>query len=253
MSMTRPPRCLPAGRRATARTWSSRRSPPAGATAAWRSLSLAAGESRHLVHRRRRRRSCCRSRALHGHPATARRFDLAGRADVFDGATDFAYVPRDAEVDDHQPRRRALRAALGPLRARLPFRLPARRRRTGRAARRRAGQPPGQQLLHARGVRGRRAHRLRGADAGRQLVVVPAAQARRGDATTRASSRRSTTSRSPTARPGPGMAYQRVYGHAGQGDRRARRGAQRRRRADPARLARPVDGGPRATTSTTST
>ena len=45
------------------------------------------------------------------------------------------------------------------------------------------GQPPGQQLLHARGVRGRPADRRRGAHPGRQLVVLPAAQARRGRAT----------------------------------------------------------------------
>ncbi len=70
------------------------------------------------------------------------------------------------------PAARADRAAAGPLR-------PG-RGRAGRAARRRAGQPPGQQLLHARTLRGRPADRRRGAHPGRQLVVLPAAQARRG-------------------------------------------------------------------------
>ena len=46
-------------------------------------------------------------------------------------------------------------------------------------------------------------------------------------------------------RRGPGMAYQRVYGTPAAADRRARRGPHRRRRAGPARLARPVDGGAR--------
>ncbi len=44
---------------------------------------------------------------------------------------------------------------------------------------------------------------------------------------------------------GPGIGYQRVYGHDGADIDVAGRGPQRRRRADPARLARPVDGGAR--------
>ena len=59
-----------------------------------------------------------------------------------------------------------------------------------------------------------------------------------------ASSRRSTTSRS--ARRRTARRTSAVYGTgAGPADRRARRGAHRRRRARPARLARPVDGGAR--------
>ena len=100
---------------------------------------------------------------------------------------------------------------------------------------------PGQQLLHARGVRGRRADRLRGAHPRRQLVVVPAAQARHR----RAGRGRARGDLLLRGRPGarrPGVAYQRVYGDAGPADRRPGRGPDRRRRPHPARLARAVDG-----------
>ena len=98
------------------------------------------------------------------------------------------------------PAGRPLRAALGGLRAAagLPATAPPRTCPSSCAAP--AGEPPGQQLLLAGGVRGRPADRLRGAHPGRQLVVLPAAQARRG-ASGRERSRRSTTSRSPTAPP----------------------------------------------------
>ena len=122
---------------------------------------------------------------------------------------------------------------------RLEPRHVAGRRRAGRAARRRPGEPPGQQLLRARGARRRPPDRRRGAHAGRQLVLLSAAQARRGRSRARRwRSRRSTTSRSR----GGGFGYQRVYGA------RASTSAARSARGDavllPARLPRPVDGRP---------
>ena len=74
----------------------------------------------------------------------------------------------------------------------------------------------------------------------RQLVVLPAAQARRGPAGRERSWRRSTTSRS-AAPAGPGRLPAGLR-HRGRPIDVLRRGAHRRRGADPARLARPVDG-----------
>ena len=42
---------------------------------------------------------------------------VQGRPDVFSGPSDFVYVPRDAAVVDHQPRRWSVRAALRGVRA----------------------------------------------------------------------------------------------------------------------------------------
>ena len=99
-------------------------------------------------------------------------------------------------------------------RARRP--LPPRRAAAEDAAvetaRRRAVLAAHPQLLHAGHLRRRPADRLRGGHAGRQLVLVPAAQARRGERGESPCSRRSTTSRSADGPSGPGMAYQRVYG-----------------------------------------
>ena len=118
--------------------------------------------------------------------ATARRSTSPAAADVFSGASDFVYVPRDADGRDRQPPRAAA--------------SPCRRRACDAAAARSGYQPADAVPVELRGagqasrqvnnfctpgrLRGRPAHRLRGAHAGRQLVVVPAAQARRGDATT---------------------------------------------------------------------
>ena len=80
-------------------------------------------------------------------PSTARRFTLAGRAGVFDGPTDFVYVPRDARVEIS----RRGRASRCRPRARATGSSRARGRDVaGRAARRGADEPPGQQLLRAR-------------------------------------------------------------------------------------------------------
>ncbi len=75
-----------------------------------------------------------------------------------------------------------------------------------------------------------------------ELVLVPAAQARRGSARASRSWRRSTTSRSTRHLGPPGRLPAGVHLGPGPGDRRVRRGAHRRHRAHPARLARPVDG-----------
>ena len=115
-----------------------------------------------------------------------------------------ATVQTDGELHPRRPRQRVRRGQRLRLRApRRPrgvaserggrFALPSSRAgrrlearyvaadgRPGRAARRGPGQPPGQQLLLARGLRGRPPDRRRGAHARRQLVVLPAAQARRG-------------------------------------------------------------------------
>ena len=70
-----------------------------------------------------------------------------------------------------RPGRRALRAARRARRRGAWSRGTSPPPTSRRAARRRPGEPPGQQLLLARGVRGRRADRRRGAHARRQLVA----------------------------------------------------------------------------------
>ena len=77
-------------------------------------------------------------------------FALTGRRSVFSRVTDFAYVPRDAEVtvSSADGGRFALPAARATRRLRRPLR--PRRGRVGGAAGRGPVQPPGQQLLHAR-------------------------------------------------------------------------------------------------------
>ncbi len=169
---------------------------------------------------------------------------VQGRPDVFSGPSDFVYVPRDAAVVITSPAggRFALPSAVCERPAALP--PPAGRPGAGRAARGRRGEPPGQQLLHARRLRGRRADRLRGADARRQLVVVPAPQARRGDRD-RERARGDLLLRGRRRPRRPGHRLPARLRPPGQGDRRPGRGAQRRRRADPVRLARPVDRGAR--------
>ena len=117
-----------------------------------RSSSRPAAE--RLRHRRRRadRAAAGRRRAV---TVDGEAFALEGRESVFAGVTDFLYAPRDARVEIASARR-ALRAALraAPTRRLEP--------RYGRRGRRRsscaapASEPPGQQLLLARGVRGRR-------------------------------------------------------------------------------------------------
>ena len=100
------------------------------------------------------------------------RFELAGRESVFAAVTDFAYAPRDARVTiaSGSGGRFALPSARAQKRLEPRHVAAAGRRR--RAARRRPGEPPGQQLLLARGVRGRRADRRRGAHPGGQLVLL---------------------------------------------------------------------------------
>src|SRR5690606_19809554 len=100
------------------------------------------------------------------------------------------------------------------------------------------GEPAGQQLLQPRDLRGRQAHRRRGAHPGGELVVVPAAQARRA-ARGRGAARGGLLLRGGPRRP---RLPARLHLRPGPGDRRVRRGAQRRHRAHPLRLARPLDG-----------
>ena len=87
------------------------------------------------------------------------------------------------------------------------------RERPGRAARRGPGQPPGQQLRHAGGVRGRQADRGRGAHPGgnwssypphKHDETRPGRGRARGDLLLR-----------DRRRTGHGLGYQRVYGTAG--------------------------------------
>ena len=160
------------------------------------------------------------------------------------------YVPRDARVEVASDGGGRFALHLLPSRPPPGGALRARRPDRGRAARRRAGEPPGQQLLRAGGVRGRPPDRRRGAHARRGTGP----RTRRTSTTrrcraSRRRSRRSTTSRSPAAA-SPTSAS---TAPARARDRRDRRGAQRRRDRHAARLPRPVDGGARATTSTTST
>ena len=246
--MTTERRATCAARRAAAdgavRAGRSRPRRRAGATAALRVLDLAAGRARHVRHRRGRDRSCCRCRAAARSTCDGRDVRAAPAArSVFAGVTDFAYVPRDAAVTVIVRGRRPVRAARRPrdAAAAVPRYGPA-DDVAGRAARRRA-RPAARSTTSARPATFE-ADRLIAVEVltpGRQLVVLPAAQARRGRARASRVSRRSTTSRS--RRPTAGVGYQRVYG-LGPGPEIdvLRRGPHRRRRADPARLARPVDG-----------
>ena len=148
-------------------------------------------------------------------------------------------------VDGHERARRPVRPAVSavcddgcrcgtspPTRCRSSCAAPGRRAgRSTTSARRRRSRPT--------------ADRLRGADAGAATGRRTRRTSTTRRATARACSRRSTTSRSPTDPPAPGIGLPARLRPRERRDRRARRGAQRRRRADPARLARPVDGGAR--------
>ena len=179
-------------------------------------------------------------------------FELTGRGSVFSRVSDFSYAPRDATVTVTSRDGGAFAIPSARCTRRLRTAVWSRRGRPGGAARGRPGQPPGQQLLLARGVRVRQAHRGRGAHPGRELVLLPAAQARR-DPRGRGRTRGDLLLRDR----GPGLPA--GLRHPGPPDRRAGRGEHGRRDPDPARLARPVDrrtrlrpvlpqrdGGPRA-------
>ena len=106
------------------------------------SATFATGEDEMLVLPLRGR--------LHGRPATGETFELTGRRDVFTRVTDFAYVPRDAEVTVSSADGRPVRAARRPREPAPAARygpaedVPVELRGAG------PGQPAGQQLLHAR-------------------------------------------------------------------------------------------------------
>ena len=148
-------------------------------------------------------------------------FQLAGREGVFSGVTDTAYLPIDSSGAADQ-RRTAATIALPGSRAdrALPFRYqPASAvdvALRGSGSRTRQVNNFGMGTRH--GVRQDAGHR--GADPGVQLVVLPAAQARRGQRRRRPNSRRSTTTCSPrpprpttsAARDAKAVGYQRVYG-----------------------------------------
>ena len=160
----------------------SRRSRPAGATprcgsSPWtRPVSTSFDTGDDEVDRRaaERRRSPSRSTASH--------LDLDGREDVFAG-------PDRRRVRRHRTRSATLHSERGGRFALCGARTdtsPARcatapRRGAGRAARRRSVQPPGPQLRHPGLADREQDHRLRGDHPRRQLVVLPGAQARRGD------------------------------------------------------------------------
>ena len=122
---------------------------PAGRTAGCSVRTLDRGR-RHVHHRRHRDGRAAAVRARLTVEVEGRRFDLAGRESVFAAVTDWAYLPdrrRGAPV--RAPARRG-RPAVG---RRHPALRPAsrrRRRRAGRGARRRPGDPPGHQLHGAR-------------------------------------------------------------------------------------------------------
>ena len=124
--------------------------------------------------------------------------------DVFAGPTDFAYLPRSIEPTSRSHSHRGGRFALTGARTDVrdcPFRYGPAGPGPRRAPRRRAVQSPSAQLRHPRRrTPAGKDHHLRGDHPGGQLVVLPGAQARRGDRGPRPSSRRSTTSRSRPAR-----------------------------------------------------
>ncbi len=106
---------------------------------------------------------------------------LHGRADVFAGPTDALFVPPQTSV--------AITSAAGGRFAlcaartdqMFPIRYLPAPEVAGRAARCGPVQPSGPQLRHTRRPGRGRDHRLRGDHAGRQLVLLPGAQARRGE------------------------------------------------------------------------
>ena len=224
----------------------SPRRAPAGATAACASSSWPpAGRTRSTPARRDARAAAVR--VVRVSAATARPYDLAGRRGVFTGPPTSPTCPRDASatVASEAGGRFALpgaRATGGSTARYGPAEgVPVELRGAG------PGQPAGQQLLHAGVVRGRQADRRRGAHAGGNWSSFPphkhdeAGPASRG-------SRRSTTSRS-TRRPGRTRGGVRLPARLrlspGTEIDVLRRGPHRRRGADPARLARPLDGRPR--------
>ena len=97
--------------------------------------------------------SCCRWRARARSPAAARRLELAGRASVFDGVTDFAYLPPDSATGSTGSGRIALPARAGQHGPAVSVR--ARAGRAGRTARGRIVLCATSQLLHGRHVRRR--------------------------------------------------------------------------------------------------
>ena len=98
----------------------------------------------------RTRPSCCRCRGrLHGDLRRRRSSRSTGRRSVFTRVTDFAYVPRDAEVTVSSARRRPVRPARRPRDPAAAAALRPGRGRAGRAARRRA-RPAGRSTTSAR-------------------------------------------------------------------------------------------------------
>ncbi|CAM5619008.1 hypothetical protein SFUMM280S_07071 [Streptomyces fumanus] len=170
-------------------------------------------------------------------------FRLTGRRDVFSGVSDFCVRAEGRPGHRRLPRRRPVRAHRRPLRPATARPLRPGLRGPGGAARHRQLLPPGQQLRRGRRLRVRQPHRRGGAHPGRQLVVLPAAQARRaparrgvgagGDLLLRVHRPR----RHPRPRLPAGLPLRAGPGHGPAG-----RGARRRRRTDPRRLARAVDG-----------
>ena len=170
------------------------------------------------------------------------RLEITGRAGVFTRVTDFAYVPRDAEV--------TVSSVAGGR-----FALPA-----ARATRRltaRYGPAEGVQVeLRGAGQASRQVNNFctpATFDADRMIaveVLTPAANwssfpphkhdEQRPDE--RGPARGGLLLR---GRPGRARLPARLHLRPGPGDRRLRRGAHRGHRAGPARLARPVDGHPR--------
>ena len=146
--------------------------------------------------------------------ATARRSSSPGGASVFAGASDFVYVPRDADG----------RRSPAPTAAASPC------RRRGASGGCRSGYLPADAVpveLRGAGQASRQVNNFCTPDAfeadrliacevltpGGNWSSYPPHKHDEATGRPRACSRRSTTSRSPTARHGPGMAYQRVYGH----------------------------------------
>ena len=214
-----------------------------------------------------RRPSSCRSSApvrveVTEADGTTHDVELAGRAVVFDGPTDVVYAGRGLDAARHRSTGRMPVASpcAAPAATKAaepkPFRHLAGIRGARRAARRRPGQPPGAQLRPARRARRRLAHRLRGASrpAGNWSSYPPHKhdEERPGEETELEEIYYFET-RSTDPRGTDPVGYQRVYGTAEPPDRRARRGAHRRRRAR-ARTAGTARRSPApATTCTTST
>ena len=177
---------------------------------------------------------------------------LTGRASVFDGPTDVAYVPRDSDLvlETTEPCRVALAVAVRARRAGRPgSRLPAPRERPTSPSS--CAGPARRPARSATSGCPACSTPSRSSPARSSRPPATGARTRRTSTTTHRAGRRveleeiyyfEVQAADGATEGADPIGYQRVYGTDGPPDRRPRRGAHRRRRPRAARLARPGDG-----------